>query len=522
MTNGWNPYGRGAAVAARLHMLAPLLGASAAGVVVGLMAPGPWLVRALGAVLAAVVTERLLVRVGSTLEVWVGLLDLGIGAPDVPMPSRWSVSRALSRPEVVAASRTRLAGQGLGREPDDAMYHALVAVLSADMNGSATRRARHARQLAVAAGHDDPALVSLAALLADVGLLFTTGEHHAAAAARAINCLGDAFEPVARAVAEHHAHWDGSGHPARLSGERIDPAARLVAAADVMASAPAHAMSPAEAMEAAAGQVVDPSLLALVGPIRESSLHRPLVGALPGLAATLIAPGVAAAATVTVALAGPTTPVVERAHSGTVQLPSDDVTLPTRDPALPVVTEPAESDEPARGIEWTLRMALIRVDTPASEPAITTTTLGFVTPVVPETAAAVPVPTPAPTAPPTTAAPVAEVAGSVATTTTVPSTTTAPSTTSTSTTTAPTTTVPVIYVPPATVPASTTTTTRRTTTTRKPTTTRPTTTRPTTTTTRPTTTTAAPTTTTGAPTTTGSPVTTTTQPIPTTTSLTSS
>ena len=74
MTNGWNPYGRGAAVVARLHTFTPLFGACAAGVVVGLMAPGPWLVRALGAVLAAMLTERLLARVGAALEVWVGRL----------------------------------------------------------------------------------------------------------------------------------------------------------------------------------------------------------------------------------------------------------------------------------------------------------------------------------------------------------------------------------------------------------------------------------------------------------------
>ncbi len=56
---------------------------------------------------------------------------------------------------------------------------------------------------------------------------------HARSAAAALGQIeGSLMKEVAAAIAAHHEHWDGSGHPARLAGEAIPAAARIVAIAD--------------------------------------------------------------------------------------------------------------------------------------------------------------------------------------------------------------------------------------------------------------------------------------------------
>ncbi|MEZ5098719.1 MAG: diguanylate cyclase [Thermoleophilia bacterium] len=55
-------------------------------------------------------------------------------------------------------------------------------------------------------------------------------ERHAEVGARVLSSLG--AEPVATWVLHHHERWDGLGYPARLAGERIPLAARILHVAD--------------------------------------------------------------------------------------------------------------------------------------------------------------------------------------------------------------------------------------------------------------------------------------------------
>lgn len=508
MTSKWMSRTVAARHVARVAVVGPTVGAALAGVLVGVAGPGPWMVRAALAAVAALALERALTGLTRWIEPWLSLLPLGLGADGVALPSRLQVARAMARPARVEEARAALAADGLGRDPSHAMYQALVAVLGDDVDRRTVRtRAQHAHRLAEAAGVDRPDTVALVAVLADIGEFVTSGEHHATAGARALGTLGDPFEPIARAVSHHHAHWDGSGTPLRLSGDRIDPTARLVAAAEVLARASAEGLDPADALEAACGHQVDPSILALVDRTVAATTPRRLMAALPGMVAAVVAPGVAAAATVTAALTSPAQPVEERAQSAAVNLPADSATLPTRDQLAADADSPAVGSHDDGGIERAVRevfRSAAVVTTTTTAPAPTTTTSTTAPPPLVPAFPTVPVPTtrspevsavaaPSTEAPTTTAAP-------ETTTTTVATTTTAPTTTTTTI---------VIWVPPSPSPTTApTTTTRRstTTTTRKPSTT--TTRKPSTTTTRPTTTTAAPTTTTAAPTTTAPPTTT--------------
>ncbi|HEX6533987.1 MAG TPA: HD domain-containing phosphohydrolase [Gemmatimonadaceae bacterium] len=155
--------------------------------------------------------------------------------------------------------------------------------------GHCDRVADHACALARLAGLDESTLFwfRAGALLHDVGKIIVPSsilnkpgpltpeeralmERHPAAG---IELLADIEFPwdVRPMILHHHERWDGTGYPARLAGEAIPLAARILCVADVwdaLTTARAYrpAFSPERAlgiMRAEAGRTFDPSLFAL-------------------------------------------------------------------------------------------------------------------------------------------------------------------------------------------------------------------------------------------------------------------
>ena len=188
---------------------------------------------------------------------------------------------------------------------------------------------------------------------------------HPAAGGRILAPLADWMGDAVNAASQHHERWDGKGYPAGLAGEEISLSARIVAVADAFAvMTGARSYKKPLSMEVAreelarnSGTQFDPAVVRAmlsvsVGQVTRAAgflaplANAPLLGSL--LSATSAVPGmvvsgVAAAATVTVSLAIPASPLHWTSPStpliASVAERGAIVPIDTSPPALALVSE---------------------------------------------------------------------------------------------------------------------------------------------------------------------------------------
>jgi response regulator RpfG family c-di-GMP phosphodiesterase len=131
------------------------------------------------------------------------------------------------------------------------VFSDLVEMRSGHMAGHSRRVAQHARQLAKAAGLDEPATqnIMLAGLLHDIGKIGLPDEllgkpyntfkpeerslyiRHAERGEAALTAVSQ-LKAVCKLVRHHHEMWDGTGFPDKLTGLAIPLGAQILAIAN--------------------------------------------------------------------------------------------------------------------------------------------------------------------------------------------------------------------------------------------------------------------------------------------------